>query len=265
MFRFLGLEYLRKKKRAVRFLYATLSLFVLFTLVRSFLRGEYFNVLVCLLTLVLFMIPHFVEENLKLHLPDLFEGLILLFIFSTEILGEINCYYQRIPHWDTVLHSINGFMFAAFGFALLDIVNRDARIKFKVSPLCLALVAFCFSMTVGVLWEFYEFGCDAILHTDMQKDTYVGEIYTVLLDEEKSNTVIPVRNMQTVAVYCLDGEGKPCEVILNGYIDIGLIDTMKDLAVNLVGAVVFSAIGYFHVKRRAKGGIASRLIPTLKE
>lgn len=265
MSRFSWLKKIKKKNRAIRFLYLVLGLFVLITLVRSFLRGEYFNVLVCLLTLGLFMIPHLVETNLGLRLPDLFEGLVLVFIFATEILGEINCYYQRIPHWDTVLHIINGFLFAAFGFALFDVINRDAKMKSKVAPLCVAFVAFCFSMTVGVLWEFYEFGCDAILHTDMQKDTYVGEIYTVLLDEEKSNTVIPVRNMQTVALYCLDGEGELREVVLDGYIDIGLIDTMKDLAANLAGAMVFSAIGYLHVKRRAQGGLASHLIPTLKE
>ena len=265
MFRYLRSEYWREKKRAVRFLYITLTLFVLFTLVRSFVREEYFNALVCFLTLGLFMIPRCVEKNLRLHLPGLFEGLVLVFIFATEILGEVNCYYQKIPHWDTILHITSGFLFAAFGFALLDIMNRDTRERFKVSPFCLACIALCFSMTVGVLWEFYEFGCDAILHTDMQKDTYVGEIYTVLLDEQKTNTVIPVRNMQTVALYGLDGAGEPCEVLLDGYIDIGLIDTMKDLAANFVGAIVFCTIGYFHVKYNTRHGMASRLIPTLKE
>lgn len=265
MSRFSWSDNIKTKTRAIRFLYLSLGLFVLITLVRSALRSEYFNVLVCLLTLGLFTVPHLVETNLRLRFPDLFEGLVLLFIFATEILGEINCYYQRIPHWDTVLHGINGFLFAAFGFALFDIMNRDAKMRFKVSPLCVTLVAVCFSMTVGVLWEFYEFGCDAILHTDMQKDTYVGEIYTVLLDKEKSNTVIPVRNMQTVALYCLDGEGELREVVLDGYIDIGLMDTMKDLAANLVGAFLFGAIGYLHVKRRGRGGLASRLIPTFKE
>ncbi len=251
----------REKTRALRFLYFVLSLFVIITLVRSFIRSEYFNVLVCFLTLGLFTIPHFLEKSLRLHLPDLFEGIVLLFIFAAEILGEINCYYQIIPHWDTLLHIINGFMFAALGFALFDVLNQREKVKFKVSPSCLAIVAFCFSMTVGVLWEFFEFGSDMILHTDMQKDTYIGEIYTVLLDENNSNTVVPVRGMQTVSLVCLDGN----EVVLQGYIDIGLIDTMSDLAVNFLGAIVFSTLGYFHVKRRARGGIVDRLIPKVKE
>ncbi len=242
-----------KKSRALRFLYLVLSLFVVITLVRSFLRGEYFNALVCVLTLVLFMIPRFVEKSFCLRLTDLFEGLVLLFIFAAEILGEINCYYQIIPHWDTLLHMINGFLFAAFGFALFE--------KERISPFCLAVVAFCFSMTIGVIWEFFEFGSDTILHTDMQKDTYVGEIYTVLLDESNSNTVVSVKGMQTVSLVCLDGN----EVILDGYIDIGLIDTMSDLAVNCLGALIFSILGYFHVRHRIRGGIVDRLIPKAKE
>ena len=265
MFRLLKPNYLKGKNRAIRVLYLALGLFVILTLVRSFLRGEYFNVLVCLLTLVLFTVPNFVEQRFGLHLPDLFEGLVLLFIFSAEILGEINCYYQKIPHWDTVLHVMNGFMFAAFGFALFDVMNRDGRVKFKVSPICLAVVAFCFSMTVGVLWEFYEFGCDTLLHTDMQKDTYVGEMYTVLLDEDQSNTVVSVRHMRAVSLSCIDENGEPYELILDGYIDIGLIDTMEDLAVNFVGALVFSTIGYFYVERRGRGRLAARLIPRLQE
>ncbi len=253
----------QRKNRSVRFLYLVLGMIVLFTMMRSFFRGEYFNVFVCILTLGLFTIPNFVEKKLRLYFPDLFESLLLLFIFAAEILGEINCYYQRIPHWDTLLHCINGFMFAAFGFALFDVMNRREKPRFKASPFCLACTALCFSVTVGVLWEFFEFGCDAVLHTDMQKDTYVGEIYTVLLDEEKSNTVVSVRGMQTVTVACLDGEGESCEVVLDGYIDIGLIDTMEDMAVNFVGAFVFSILGYFHMRRRTRSGIVDRLIPKI--
>ncbi len=252
--------HVRSKGIAIRTLYIFLNGLVTITLVRSFWRGELFNVLVCLLTLALFMIPAMVEKNFRLRLPRFFEGVVLVFIFSAEILGEINCYYQRIPHWDTVLHTVNGFMFAAFGFALLDMINRDGNIKFQLSPLYLALVAFCFSMTVGVLWEFFEFGADMLLHTDMQKDTYVTDIYTVMLDEEKTNTVIPVENITGVTVR--SGEG---DVALPAYLDIGLFDTMKDLLVNFVGAFVFSVIGYFFVKEKGKGKLARQFIPQLED
>ena len=253
-------RHVRSKGRAIRILYIFLNGLVTITLVRSFFRGELFNVLVCLLTLVLFMIPAMVEKNFRLRLPRFFEGVVLVFIFSAEILGEINCYYQKIPHWDTVLHTVNGFMFAAFGFALLDMINRDGNIKFQLSPLYLALVAFCFSMTVGVLWEFFEFGADIIFHTDMQKDTYLTDIYTVMLDTKKTNTVIPVEGIAGVTV-----QGASGDVVLPTYLDIGLFDTMKDLMVNFVGALVFSIIGYFFVKEKGEGRIARQFIPRLEE
>lgn len=253
-------RHVRSKGRAIRILYIFLNGLVTITLVRSFFRGELFNVLVCLLTLALFMIPAMVEKNFRLRLPRFFEGVVLVFIFSAEILGEINCYYQKIPHWDTVLHTVNGFMFAAFGFALLDMINRDGNIKFQLSPLYLALVAFCFSMTVGVLWEFFEFGADIIFHTDMQKDTYLSDIYTVTLDTEKTNTVIPVEGIAGVTV-----QGASGDVVLPTYLDIGLFDTMKDLMVNFVGALVFSIIGYFFVKEKGEGRIARQFIPRLEE
>lgn len=253
-------RHVRSKGRAIRTLYIFLNGLVTITLVRSFFRGELFNVLVCLLTLALFMIPAMVEKNFRLRLPRFFEGVVLVFIFSAEILGEINCYYQKIPHWDTVLHTVNGFMFAAFGFALLDMINRDGNIKFQLSPLYLALVAFCFSMTVGVLWEFFEFGADIIFHTDMQKDTYLSDIYTVTLDTEKTNTVIPVEGIAGVTV-----QGASGDVVLPAYLDIGLFDTMKDLMVNFIGALVFSIIGYFFVKEKGEGRIARQFIPRLEE
>jgi hypothetical protein len=254
-------RHVRSKGRVIRALYIFLSVLVIFTLIRSFVRREYFNVMVCLLTLALFMLPAIVEKNFKLRLPRFFEGIVLVFIFSAEILGEINSYYQRIPHWDTVLHTVNGFMFAAFGFALLDMINRDRNIKFKLSPFYLALVAFCFSMTVGVVWEFYEFGADMIFHTDMQKDTYIADIYTVSLDDAKTNTVIPVEKVCKVVLRGEDGG----ETVLPAYLDIGLIDTMKDLMVNFIGAFVFSIIGYFFVKEKGEGKFAKQFIPQLQE
>ena len=249
------------KSRVLMVLYLFLSSIVVFTLIRSLLRREYANVMMCLLTMALFMIPAFVEKNFKVHLTSFFESIVLLFIFSAEILGEINSYYERVPHWDTVLHTVNGFLFAAFGFALLDMIKRDSHIKFKLSPLYLALVAFCFSMTIGVLWEFYEFGADALFGTDMQKDTYITGFSTVTLDETKSNIAIPVRGIEEVVVRLESGE----EIVLPAYLDVGIVDTMKDLMVNFVGAFVFSIIGYFYVKQKGKGKFASQFIPKLYE
>lgn len=250
-----------RKSRGLMVIYLFLSSAVLFVLIRSVLRKEFFNAAACLFTLVLFMIPAFVEKNFKVHLSSFFEGVVLVFIFSAEILGEIDCYYELVPHWDTVLHTVNGFLFAAFGFALLDMINRDSHMKFKLAPVYLAIVAFCFSMTVGVLWEFYEFAADHVVVSDMQKDTYIYQFYTVMLDETQSNTPISVGRIREVVVKMENGE----EIVLPGYLDVGLADTMKDLMVNFVGAFVFSVIGYFYVKRKGRGRFAEQFIPKLYE
>lgn len=100
------------------------------------------------------------DQTLGVTIPVGLETVILIFIFSAEILGEIHAFYVKIPIWDTVLHTTNGFLMAAIGFALIDLFNRSDRFSIKMSPYFVAFFAFCFSMTVGVLWEFFEFSMD---------------------------------------------------------------------------------------------------------
>ena len=255
-----NLKNIKFKHTGIKVLYAVLVAMVVFTLVRSAIRAEYNNVFFCVLTLLFFTLPTLVEHKLNIHLPNVFEGLVLMFIFSAEILGEINCYYEKIPHWDTVLHTVNGFIFAAFGFALLDIINQNGKIKFKLSPIYLALTAFCFSMTTGVFWEFFEYCADLFLGTDMQKDTYVNYINTVVLDPEHMNRVVSLPDISEVIIRYGDGK----EIVLDAYLDVGIVDTINDLVVNFIGAAVFSVIGFFYVKKRGAGMIAKQFIPTLK-
>ena len=141
---------------------------VLLSVVRQFFLGSYHNMFLGILTLILFMVPQLIEKMMGVTIPAGLKGVILIFIFSAEILGEINAFYIKIPIWDTILHTINGFLCAAIGFSLIDILNRSKRFHTQMSPIFVALVAFCFSMTIGVLWEFFEFGVDRILKKDMQ-------------------------------------------------------------------------------------------------
>ena len=242
--------------------YLVLRGLIIFVLVRAVLRQEYQSVFLCALSLILMVLPSIVARRLKVVLPSTLEIIILLFIFAAEILGEINSFYVRVPNWDTMLHTINGFLCAAIGFCLVDMLNRNDRFSFKLSPLYLAIVAFCFSMTVGVLWEFYEFGVDQLLGRDMQKDTVVHAIHSVNLDPTNSNTVIHVRDIVDTVVVHSDGSQE--SLGLGGYLDLGIIDTMKDLIVNFIGASVFSVIGYFYVKHKGKGKVATRFIPKVE-
>ena len=243
---------------AVFAVYVVLRLIVVAELVLSILRGEYESAFICLLVLFLFILPFFIQQNFGIQLPTTLEIIILLFIFAAEILGELEGYFITYPNWDTMLHTTTGFLCAATGFALIDILNRNSRIKFQLSPIYVALAAFCFSMTGGVLWEFFEFGMDRLFHLDMQKDTVVQSITSVMLDPTNSNTPVTIDGIHSVAVNGND-------LGFDGYLDIGLYDTMEDLFVNFIGAVTFSVIGYFYIKHRGKGKLAQAFIPTLSE
>ena len=252
-------EALRSKKGAVVTVYIVLRLAVILVLIAQFFKGNFENVFLCILTLILFLVPTFIERKIHVDLPDTLEIIIMLFIFAAEILGEIQAYYITFHYWDTMLHTINGFLCAAIGFALVDILNRSERFSIQLSPLFLAITAFCFSMTIGVLWEFFECTMDQFFFLDMQKDTVVNTISSVMLDPAGGNHPTIIRDIIDVIVVTADGAQHALG--LGGYLDIGILDTMKDLFVNFIGAVIFSIIGYFYVKSRGKGRFARRFIP----
>lgn len=234
-----------------------LILLVMISITRQFFLGSYHNMFLGILTLILFMIPKLIEQKLGVSIPAGLETVILIFIFSAEILGEINAFYVKIPVWDTILHTTNGFLMAAIGFALIDIFNRSEKFSIRMSPYFVAFFAFCFSMTVGVLWEFFEFSMDWFFQTDMQKDWILPAISSVKLNPDGANDPVKV----VIESVMINGE----EWNLGGYLDVGIVDTMKDLIVNFIGAVVFSVIGILYLKQRGKGRLASSLIPKVKD
>ena len=248
-----------KEKKGIATLYLVLRAAVILVMIAQFLNGNFENVFLCVLTLVLFLAPTFIERAIHIDLPDTLEVIIMLFIFAAEILGEIQSYYIDYPYWGTMLHTLNGFLCAAIGFALVDILNRSEKFSITLSPIFLAITAFCFSMTIGVLWEFFEFTMDQLFLLDMQKDAVVHAISSVMLDPAGRNNPTAIKDITDVIVVTADGAQHALG--LGGYLDIGIIDTMKDLFVNFIGAVVFSVIGFFYVKSRGKGKFARRFIP----
>ena len=252
-----------REHRSSFIVFYTLRLLVLVVLVRQLFLHNYEGAFFCILTIVLLYIPSWLQVKLRIELPPPLEITILCFIFAAEILGEINAFYQKIPLWDTILHTINGFLCAAIGFSLVLILNNNSKLTFDLSPVFLALVAFCFSMTVGVLWEFFEFFMDQFFHLDMQKDWIVSSIHTVALDPTTSNQVITVPDIQDVILVHSDGSTEAMG--LGGYLDVGIIDTMKDLFVNFIGAVVFSTFGYLYARSKGKKRMATLFMPSKKE
>jgi hypothetical protein len=212
-------------KRVARLMYRILAAVVVVMMALESLNQAWYNVFLCVLTLALFSIPAFVERRIKIEVPDALEIVVLLFVFAAEILGEMKDFYRSFPYWDTILHTINGFMCAAIGLALINILNNSPRFALSLSPLFVVVVAFCFANTIGILWEFFEYGMDTVFGIDMQKDS----------------------------------------ILANGAVDIGLIDTMEDLLVNFVGSVVFSVFGFFYVKHKGKGRVVNGVLLTKME
>ena len=223
------------RQRGVLGLYVFLRFSVIAILILEILHGNWNNAFLCILTLGLFLLPVVLDKKFNIELPT--------------VLEEIQNFYGIFKSWDTMLHTINGFIMAAIGFSLIDILNNSDRFHINLTPIFVALVAFSFSMTIGVLWEFFEYGMDVVTKTDMQKDRIVSTISTTMLTDDNEELVID--NIEKTTIDGLINGEKKEIVIENGYLDIGIHDTIKDLIVNCIGAIAFSFIGYFYILYKA--------------
>ena len=231
-----------KNKRINLVVYLVLRFFVILCMVDQGFRGNWNNVVLCLATLILFIMPSILSRKFKVDLPNTLEIIVYLFIFSSTILGEIQNFYGVFAHWDTMLHTLNGFLCAAIGFSLVDILNNHDNFHITMTPSFVALVAFSFSMTVGVMWEFGEFAVDKYLVKDMQKDRIVNRISSVKINENNETEPIIIEDINKIVIY--SNNNKAIYTIEGGYLELGLIDTMKDLFVNFIGAIIYSKLGY---------------------
>lgn len=232
-----------REEPGVFWTYVILRTIVILVLIRSLFNGHLDNAIVCAFVLLLYVLPQFVENRMNIEIPSVLEIVIFVFVFMAEILGELDSYYLKYEHWDTILHTSSGFLLAAVGFSLVNLLNKSERVRVQLSPVYLAVVAFCFSMTMGVLWEFFEFAADRWLLLDMQKDTVLTQISTVDLDPTLSNTPVVISGITDTILELSDGT--LYRLSLGGYLDIGIYDTMADLFVCFIGAVVFSTIAFF--------------------
>ena len=252
-----------ENKRINLVVYLVLRFFVILCMVDQGFRGNWNNVVLCLATLILFIMPSILSKKFKVDLPNTLEIIVYLFIFSSTILGEIQNFYGVFAHWDTMLHTLNGFLCAAIGFSLVDILNNHDNFHITMTPSFVALVAFSFSMTVGVMWEFGEFAVDRYLVKDMQKDRIVNRISSVKINENNENEPIIIEDINKIEIY--SNNNKDIYTIEGGYLELGLIDTMKDLFVNFIGAIIYSILGYLYIKNGDEYKFAERFIPRLKK
>src|SRR5690625_2454278 len=142
-----------KKIVVVYVIFRAIAVFMLINQIPMQRWGDAF---LLVLTLALFAIPQLVERVFKIEIPNLLELIIIIFIFSSTILGELSDFYGYFQIWDTVLHTLNGFLAAGVGFSLVYLLNKNAE-GMSLSPLFVAIVTLCYSMTVVVMWEFFEY------------------------------------------------------------------------------------------------------------
>jgi uncharacterized membrane protein len=164
-------------------------------------------------SLVLFL-PSVLEHKFKVTFPGAMHLLFVLFLYMAIILGEARGYYRRFYHWDTVLHTFSGIMLSAFGFCIIDIINKSEKINLGLSDWFMSLFSFCFAVMLDTMWEIVEFFMDSLMDLNMQQ-------------------------------YKL-----PDGTVLTGH--YALVDTMKDLIVDVLGALLISAIGYFVLRLRRR-------------
>lgn len=240
--------------------YVVLRFLIVLTIIFSIIEQDWESVFTCLIALTLFLIPNIVDNKFNIELPNALEITIYLFIFSAQILGEVRNFYGLIPVWDTILHTLNGFVFAGIGFSICDVLNKNQNTKLFLSPTYITVVAILFSVTIGTVWEFFEYFVDVQMAGDMQKDVLISDLHTVSFNN--TNTVESFSDIENTIVTFNNGEKL---LIDGGYLDIGLHDTMKDMLVNAVGACVFAIFGYFYEKGTSKYEFAKNFIPRKKE
>ena len=141
----------------------------------------------------------------RYKIPKRLEIIITLFIFAAQVLGELNGFYDKIPWWDTMLHTTSGIILGLAGFLVVYLLNEKGDANVNLSPIFVVIVAFCFALTMGVFWEVFEFGADRLFGLNMQKFRMPGQD--------------------------------------------GLVDTMEDLMVDAIGALVACIAGWKYMKK----------------
>ena len=201
------------------------EVFVLYSMLRSLHAGIVSDALVCLLVGIGAAIPY-ILEGFGYRMSDTLFVFSLLYLLAS-LSGRIYKLYYLVAHWDKLLHLSGGVVFALLGSYLPVLIHK----KYENDRLLRILFAVLFSISASALWEFYEFGMDRWFGMDMQRDTIIQAIHSYDLGDAVG-VIGSIDQIDSVIV-----NGEPLE----GYIDIGLIDTMGDMMIETVGAVAYAA------------------------
>ncbi|MCI2050086.1 MAG: hypothetical protein LKJ76_10295 [Lachnospiraceae bacterium] len=223
--------------RRLDFLYAAgiLSCFGLF--LSNMVRGDAHVAEFCILAGLLLLVPY-IYERLSCPLGS-WCWIAYFFFIAASVLGTAFRLYTTVPVWDSLLHLTGGFLCVYAGFLIFREMSRRDGVTTH-SYAFFALCAFCFTLTISLLWETAEFAADRLLSADNQKDSIVTDIDSSLLDPTHSQKIIHIRNITDVQIHTADGSDYTIE---GGYLDIGLFDTMRDVYMCMIGEALFILFG----------------------
>ena len=211
---------------------------------------DWFKISLAAAALILYFVPLVLNKKFKIKLPTVLEIVYYLYIFAALILGEVFAFYGPFLWWDVVLHGLGGFLLAGVGYALMQNITKT-----KQKKIIILLFSFCFSITLGVAWECLEFTFDQTVRTDAQKDAHLSNISTITMQRDGGNQPVRIDNIVSTDIHLENGE---IITVDEGFLDIGLMDTMKDLFVNTAGALIFIIL----IATDKKHGVANNFVPT---
>ena len=242
---------MKKKEIFYKIIYIIFNTIVVGILISKLISRDYYGILFCMISLILFLLPNVISKAFNLIIPVHLKIFILLFVFSSQVFGEVYHLYVTFPCYDIILHVLGGFYISSLGFSLIFLLDK----KRNFNKVLVCLFIFSFSMTVGVLWEFFEYSIDKVLGKNMQKDTAVNSIIT---NYRYIDVPVKLYNIDHTILY--NKYGKEIYYIKDGYLDIGLSDTISDLFSNLVGAFLFTTLSYLYFNDRKKYSLVGRFI-----
>ena len=198
---------------------------LLSTIYVAMTTGELFSYFYCLATVAFVALPPLMSILFRWKM-NLFFYLLFTFYTVGPLLGAVYNFYYLTSWWDILLHLLAGTVFAVVGGQLAYVLNRNR----ETSYLFAALFGVLLSISIAVVWEMFEYSSDVFLHSDMQADTVIDSIFTKInrtdgLADAYQNITETVVNGQSLGI--------------NGYLDIGLIDTMHDMIIETAGALIF--------------------------
>ncbi len=163
-------------------IFIVLRVIVIIAGVLAVYNSDWTNFTLAVLTLVVLFLPTLIERKLHLDFPGEFDILIVVFIFAALYLGEIQSFYFRFWWWDIFLHTLSGLIIGAIGFSLVYILNSHDNVSINLSKVFVSIFSFCFALSIGAIWEIFEFSMDSFFGLNMQKSGLVDTMWDLIVD-----------------------------------------------------------------------------------